>query len=817
VLGGKMESLWLDLRYGLRMLVRNPSFTIISAGVLALGIAASTAIFSVVNSVLLRPLPYAEPDRLLLVQESLPKLYLRTGAVSGAEYWDYKEGNQVFSNIGCYTTQSFNLTGRGEATRIHAARMSPSLISMLGVAPKIGRAFTEDEDNPGVNAVVLLSERLWRTRFGSDNAIEGKSLKLDEKPYTVIGVMPARFQFPSTDNTFSESVDLWVPMAMTDEERKGRANSFDFSVLGRLKPGVSIEQARTDIQSVAERMQQQYPNVYRGNIEIVASVIGLEEEMVQPVRTVLLVLFGAVGLVLLVGCANVANLLLARSQTRMKEIAIRTAIGASSRRLVRQLLTESVLLAILGGGLGLLLASWAVDLIVKFGPDNLPRLQEVNLDTWVLFFTLAVSVLTGVIFGLAPAIQSSRVDLNATLKESGGRGSGGLASKHMRGVLIVFETASASVLLIAAGLLIYSFVQLLRVPPGFNPEGAVIARTSMPAERYPKIELGKAMYKRALNEIGSLPGVESVSVASNLPLADDWTIGFRIEGEDQSTYHSSGNTWVSNDYFRAMGIQFLSGRTFNDDDREGGMPVLVINQTFARRFWPGEDPLGKRIRWGGWGVEWLTVIGVVADVRASSLEKEPAPSSYMPIFQIPRTRRNVVFIARTSGDANALISSIRARLHSVDEELPVYDVRTMTSVIGESVAQRRFAMLLISIFAGVALLLASVGLYAVMSNLVAQRTREIGIRIALGARRFDVVSLVLRQGALLTLLGIALGLLGSIALTRTMKSLLFGVSPTEPIVFIVIPLLLATVALVACLVPARRATKVDPMTALRYE
>lgn len=812
-----MESIWLDVRYGLRMLARNPSFTIISAGVLALGIAASTAIFSVVNAVLLRPLPFVEPDRLLLVQESLPKLYLRTGAVSGADYWDYKESNQVFSNIGCYTTQSFNLTGRGEATRIHAARMSPSLIPMLGVAPRIGRSFTEDEDRPGANAVVLLSERLWRTRFGSDNAIEGKSLKLDERPCTIIGVMPAKFQFPSTDNTFSESVDLWVPMAMTDEERNGRVNSFDFSVVGRLKPGVTIEQARADIQSVAERIQQQYPNTYKGNIEIVADVIGLEQEMVQPVRTILLVLFGAVGLVLLVGCANVANLLLARSQTRMKEIAIRTAIGASSRRIVRQLLTESVLLAILGGGLGLLLASWAVDLIVKFGPANLPRLKDVNLDTTVLFFALAVSVLTGLIFGLAPAIQCSRLDLNETLKESGGRGSGGLASKRMRGALIVFETASAIVLLIGAGLLIFSFVRLLRVPPGFNPEGAVIARTSMPAERYPKIGLGKAMYKRALDQIGSLPGVEAVSVASNLPLADNWTIGFRIEGEDQSTFHSSGNTWVSNDYFRAMGIQLLSGRTFNDDDREGGVPVLVINQTMARKFWPGDDPVGKRIRWGGWGVEWLTVIGVVADVRASSLEKEPDPSSYMPIFQIPRTRRNVVFVARTSGDANALIPSIRERLRSVDEELPVYDVRTMNSVISESVSQRRFAMSLISIFAGVALMLASVGLYAVMSNLVAQRTREIGIRIALGASRVDVLNLVLRQGALLTLMGIALGLICSFALTRTIKSLLFGVSATEPIVFTVIPLVLAGVALSACLVPARKATKVDPMVALRYE
>jgi len=498
-------------------------------------------------------------------------------------------------------------------------------------------------------------------------------------------------------------------------------------------------------------------------------------------------------------------------------MAIRTAVGASSRRIVRQLLTESLLLAILGGGLGLLLASWAVDLIVKFGPATLPRLTEVTLDTRVFLFTLVVSVITGVVFGLAPAIYGSRVNLNESLKESGGRATGSRASKRTRGALIVFETASALVLLIGAGLLIESFIRLLNAPPGFNSEGVVVARTSMPAARYPKIESGKAMYKRALEGIGTLPGVEAVSVASNLPLADDWTIGFRVEGEDQSTYHTSGNTWVSNDYFRAMGILLLAGRGFTDDDSEATTPVVVVNQTFARTFWPGADPIGRRIRWGGWGVEWLTVVGVVADVRAASLEKEPAPGSYMPIFQVPRTRRNVVFIARTAGEPAALVGGIRDRIRAVDEELPVYEVRTMNNVIAESVEQRRFVMLLISIFAAIALLLASVGLYAVMSNLVAQRTREIGIRVALGARRGDVLKLVVRQGGLLTLAGVALGLVCSFALTRTMESLLFGVSATEPLVFIVIPLLLTGVALGACLVPARRATKVDPMVALRCE
>jgi putative ABC transport system permease protein len=758
-----------------------------------------------------------EPDRLLLVQESLPKLYLQTAAVSAAEYWDYKEGNEVFSNIACYTVETLNLTGQGEAARIQVARVSASLFPLLGVPPQLGRTFTETEDTQGAGDVILISERLWRTRFGSDAEISGRSIKLDEKPYTIIGVMPARFQFPSTDSTFSDAVDLWVPLAMTSEEKKGRANSFDYGVIGRLKPGVTIEQARSDIEAVAARMQQAHPDVYKGNVEIVASVIGLEQQMVGPVRPVLLVLFGAVGLVLLVGCANVANLLLARSQARVKEMAIRTAVGASSRRLFRQLLTESLLLALLGGGLGLLLASWAVDLIVRFGPSNLPRLLEVNLDLRVLLFAFAVSVLTGVIFGLAPAGQCSRVNLNESLKESGGRASGGRASRRIRGALIVFETASAMVLLIGAGLLINSFIRLLRVPPGFNPEGVVIARTSMPSTRYPKIELGKAMYKRALESLETLPGVDAVSVASNLPLADDWRIGFRVEGDDQSTYYTSGNTWVSNDYFRAMGIQLNSGRTFTDDDREGATPVVVISESFARRFWPDQDPIGKRIRWGGWGVEWLTVVGVVADVRVSSLEKQPEPASYMPIFQVNRTRRNVVFIARTSGDPAALVSAMRERIRAVDEELPVYDVRTMNNVIAESVEQRRFAMLLISIFAAVALFLASVGLYAVMSNLVAQRTREIGVRIALGAGRVDVLKLVLRQGAMMTLIGVALGLACSFALTRVLSSMLFGVSATEPLVFMLIPLVLTSVALGACLVPARRATRVDPMVALRYE
>jgi predicted permease len=459
----------------------------------------------------------------------------------------------------------------------------------------------------------------------------------------------------------------------------------------------------------------------------------------------------------------------------------------------------------------------AVDLIVKFGPANLPRLREINIDTRVLIFGLTVSLITGIIFGLAPAIHGSRLNLNESLKESGGRSSGGPARNRMRSALVIFETASAVLLLIGAGLLIGSFMRLLHVPPGFDPDGVVVARVAVPAARYPKVESGQAMYRRVLDGIGSLPGVDAASVASNLPLADDWSIGFRIEGEAPTTYHSSINTWVSNDYFRAMGISLVEGRGFTDEDREGATPVVIINQSFARKFWPGEDPLGKRIRWGGWKVDWLTVVGVVGDVRVSSLEAEPEPASYMPIFQVGRLRQDVVFVARTSKDPSSLVAAIREQIQRVDEELPVYDIKTMNNVIEASVGQRRFAMLLLAVFAGVALLLASVGLYAVMTNLVAQRRREIGIRMALGARGLDVIGMVVGRGALLAAIGVVSGLGGALALTRAMESLLFGVSATDPLVFSVVPMALMAVAVGACLAPALRAARVDPMEALRCE
>ncbi|HJQ22476.1 MAG TPA: ABC transporter permease [Blastocatellia bacterium] len=808
--------MWRDMWHGLRMMRRSPGFTFVAVLTLALGIGANTAIFSVVNAVLLRPLPYKEPARLALVQESLPRLGWNFGGIAAAETLDYMAGNESFSEMAAYTTLDFNLTGQGEARRVQAARVSPSLFPLLGVSPIVGRTFAPDEDRPGAG-VIILGGAFWRRAFGGDPAAIGQTVKLDEKPYTVIGVMPEAVQFPYTDATFAEPVELWLPLALTDEERTSRANNFQFGVIGRLRPGVMLSQAQANMEAVAARFQQQHPDIYQGDVEIMASVVGLNERTVKNVRPFLLMLLIATGLVLLIACANVANLLLARAAARRKEIAIRAALGAGTLRIVRQLLAESLMLALTGGALGLLLAVWAIDLILKLGPEDVPRLAEVGLDWRVLGFTLLVTVVTGVLFGLAPALQSARLNLTEAIKDAG-RGSSAGEGARLRGLLVMAETAVALVLLVGAALLINSFVRLLGVPPGFNPEGVVVARTELPSARYPEAERGKLVYKQVLERLAALPGVQAVGVASNLPLTGEWQIGFRPEGSSEDAVYTAHSAWVSNDYFRAMGIALLKGRTFTDDDRADTTPVIVVNEAMAQRFWPDQEVIGKRIRWGGWNRNgWLTIVGVVADVKLSSLEAEDQPAVYMPTFQIPRLRRSAVFIARTSGDPANLLAAVRQEINGVDADLPVYDLRTMNQVIAESVAQRRFAMLLLGVFAVAALLLAAVGLYGVTAYAVTQRMQEIGIRMALGASRRDVLRLIVGQGMRLALVGVGAGLLAAVAATRLMKSLLFAVSATDVTTFVAVAAVLTLVALGACFVPALRATRVDPMVALRYE
>src|SRR5919198_6010446 len=811
-----MGTLLQDLRYGLRVLLKQPGFTAVAVFAAALGIGANAAIFSVVNAVLLRPLPYKEPQRLVLLHENLPRLGWSLLNVSPAEYLDYKEQNRTLSGVAAFEGLSLNLTGQGEPVRVEAERVSPDLFALLGVSPARGRAFAAEEDRAGAGRVVVLSHGLWQRQFGADPSVVGRTVRLDGEPYTVVGVMPAGFQFPYAKTSFIAPAELWVPLAISDEERKNRAASFDYGVVGRLKPGVTLAEAQADIERVAADSQRQHPDICRGDAQVTPTVVGFEQETVQGVRPLLLILAGVVGLVLLIACANVANLLLARATARRREIAVRRALGAGTLRLVRQLLTESLLLSLMGGAAGLLLASWAIDLIKRFAPVDVPRLYDAGLNPRVLVFTLAASLATGLLFGLAPALDGSRLDVGAALKEAEGRAGRGREGRRLRSLLVVFETAAALVLLVGAGLLVNSLARLLRVPPGFEPEGVAVARTAMPRSRYSEVEQSRQAYRRVLERLAAVPGVRSAAVASNLPLADRRNIGFRVEGADESAENTAYNALVSEDYFRVMGIAVLKGRAFDEGDRAGGRPVVVVSQSFARRFWPGGDALGKRIEWGGWqGADWLTVVGVVADGKGTTLDAESAPAVYMPIFQLPRARENVVFLARTDGDTVGLAAAMRREIRAVDGELPVYDARPMTELVAASLAQRRFSTWALAAFAAAALLLAAVGLYGVVSYTVTQRTYEIGIRVALGARGPDIFRLVVGQGLALAGAGVAIGLVAALALTRVLRGLLFGVSAADPLTFAGVTLLLLAVTFIACLAPARRAAKVDPLVSLR--
>ncbi|HEX5706976.1 MAG TPA: ABC transporter permease [Pyrinomonadaceae bacterium] len=803
-----------DLRYGVRMLAKNPGFTVVAVIALALGIGANSAIFSVVNTVLLRPLPYKDPERLVMVWEDRTKRGYPRDTPAAGNFTEWREQNSVFEGMAAIADLSFNLTGAGEPERLEGRRVSANLFPLLGVEPQLGRAFLPEEDEPGAARVVVLSHGLWQRRFGSDVGVVGKPLTLNGESFEVVGVMPPDFQFPSRDD------QLWVPIAFTPQEAANR-NRHYLQIVARTKPGTSVEQAQTEMSAIAERLRQQYPDT---NTDVGAAVVPLHEQLVGDIRPALLILLGAVGFVLLVACANVANLLLARAAVRQKEISIRVALGASRSRLIRQFLTESVLLAALGGLVGLLLSVWGVSLLRAFIPENISQAQAVAIDGRVLGFTLLVSLLTGLVFGLAPALQTSGSNLNETLKEGGRDSAAGVRGGGVRGLLVITEVALALILLIGAGLLLNSFLRLRRVDPGFRADNLLTMSIVLPQTKYPDYARRAAFYDELVARVEALPGVKSAAVANWIPLVlqgDSITVAVEGRPDPGPTQRPGVVTRVvSPGYFRTMSIELLQGRPLDAQDRADTPNVAVISETMARRLWPGEGPLGKRLTPGSPDTanpdDWVTVVGVARDVRQFELVADPKPQMYLSYAQAgffaPRH-----LVVKTEVEPLGLASAVRGAVWGIDKDQPVSNVRTMEDVLSESIAPERFSMMLLGIFAALALVLAAVGVYGVMSYSVAQRTREIGIRMALGAQPRDVLKLAVGQGLKLVAVGVAAGLVAAALLTRVMSSLLFGVSATDPLTFAAISLVLVGVGVLASYIPARRATKVDPLTALRYE
>jgi putative ABC transport system permease protein len=821
-----LHTFWQDLRYGLRVFLKDPGVTFVVILALALGIGANTAIFSVVNAVLLRPLPYDHPDQLVFLNER--STVLDKISISYPNFTDWRNQNHVFEKIGVFDRGSYNLTGAGEAERIQAAELSADLFSALRVNAMIGRLFTNDEDKPGGAPVVVLSYGLWQRRFGGQAGILNQTLTLNGKGYTVIGVMPQRFQYPSR-------VEMWVPVGQlaADPDWQQRDNHPGLYGVARLKPGVTLAQAQADMENVAVNLEKQYPKTNAGDR---VKIQPLFEVYASDVRRTLWVLFAAVGFVLLIACANIANLLLARATARRKEMAIRAALGAGRWRIARQLLTEGMLLSLVGGTLGLLLARWGVDFILYISPSAVPRAGEIGLDGKVLGFTLGVSFLTGLLFGLAPAIQAGDLDVQGTLKETGR----GTTSRHwLRSSLVVVEVATTIVLLIGAGLMVRSFYRLQKVNPGFSYEHLTSFSISLPEKKYPDTMQQAAFYSRLVESLRGLPGIDSAAAASGLPLGNNNSqMPFTVEGRPAPPANEipfMEYCLVTPDYFRVMNIPLLRGRNFDEHDDQShlagrdlsklsqaqrelaGVNTVIIDEEFARRYWPNEDPLGEQIRIEGIDRSAaLSVVGIVGRVKMEGLDQDSnRVQGYLPFAQLPSTDMTVII--KASGDPTQLIASVRRQVKAADPDQPIYNIRTMDEIRADSVAPERLNLMLLGIFAGIALVLAIVGIYGVMSYAVTQRTHEIGIRMAIGAQPRDVFRMVLGQGMMLALIGVAFGLVGAFGLTRLMTTMLFGVQPTDPATFAVIAMLLTGVALVACYVPGRRATKVDPLVALRYE
>jgi putative ABC transport system permease protein len=814
VLGARRQNmigdLWQDLRFAIRMMQKNPGFTLVTVMTLALGIGANTAIFSLVNGILLRPLPYPEGDRLITLRKSYPQKGLDSWGLSQADFAMFRDQNQVFEKIAAFVSTGFNLTGVGEPERLRGANVTVDFFDVLGVDPIFGRTFTPEEDTPGKNLVCILSYGFWQRRFGGDPKALGTTLILNNVPTDVVGIMPQGFEFPEL------GVDMWVPVGLNPQKR----NPFNLGAIARLKQGVLPSEAFADTTSILWNAARQSDVPPPEGADLKTIVTPLKQAIIREAGKPLLVLVCAVGFVLLIACANVANLMLARATSRTREMALRFVLGATPGRVLRQLLTESLLLALIGAAAGVVFASWGVGMLNRLPVEGIPRIQEVSVNGTVLAFTAAVAVLTGLLFGLAPAVRVYKLGLDAGLRQ-GIRGSASVSSRRMNSGLVAAQFALSVILLIGAGLMLKSFQRLLAVNPGFRPENVLTMRLSLSNRKYPDSTQTTRLYDSLLERVRSVPGVRDAGMISVLPFGGVRTSdGYIVEGQEpplSNIYPQAQNRVVSPGFFQSFGMPLLRGRDFSEADREDSPSVAVVDETLARLYWPDGDAVGKRIKygWNNGDDPWMTIIAVVPGVKDSSLTQTLEPHFYLPYSQ--ESASSMYLTVRTEGDSAYAASAITSKIKELDPDLPVYSIRPMTEIVGRTLNSNRLTNMLLTAFSFLAAALAAVGIYGVMSINVSSRTTEFGIRLALGAQPRDLLRSVLRQGLLLTTIGVAVGIAGALALTRAITTMLFEVSATDPIVYAGVALLLAAVALVACYIPARRSARVDPLVALRYE
>jgi putative ABC transport system permease protein len=818
-MGNWLHSAFFDCRYGLRQLRKNPGFTAVAVLTLALGIGATTAIFSVVDAVILRPLPYNSPDRLVLVKERIPKVTPHPIPVCAPDVLHFQRENHSFVSLAAFRGDQFDLAGGTEPQRVHVNRANANLFSLLGAQPILGRVFTPEEDQPG-HTVAILSYGLWQRQFAGAPGIVGRSVSLNREIYTVIGVLPATFIFPLPGMDQGDATDLFIPIAFTPDELADEGDNFNYSIVGRLTPGVALPQANADLQLIAHRIQETYPPEYRSDVSLGAVALPLRDTVIGKSRTLLLLLLGAVALVFLICCINVANLLLTRSTDRQKEMAVRLSLGASRGRLIRQLAAESVLLTFIGAALGLAFAFWITNALLGLMPPDIPLIHGVGLNPAVLGFTLGLAVIVGLLFGIVPTFASSRTNVVDSLKEGGRSTTQGPQLNRLRGALVVVEVTLAMVLLVGAGLLLRSFQRILETQPGFHPEHVLTASLSLREPHYKEDSDIQNFYARLLQRLQNLPGVQIAGASSDLPLQAGWNHLFTPEGYQPppgAHMNLCNHSVILGPYLQAIGAPLLRGRYLTDQDNSSSTHVLIVSDSLARRYWPNQDPIGKRLKWGPTASKdpWLTVVGVVGDVKQSSLDVETSPHTYESFWQNTAPSLNVAL--RTSNDPASMASALRSTVWSIDPQLAVAQVQTMDQVISKSTTPRRFSLFLLAGFASLALILSAIGIYGVIAYSVVRRVHEMGIRIALGAQRRDVMRLVISQGMLHLAVGMVIGTLGALAMTRTLASFLYGVRPTDPVTFVAVVVILAGVAFLACYIPARRATRVDPMIALRYE